>query len=153
MSVIWLPSASHWVKPKADTTDLPLVKLVPEQIWCLLQICFKSFTLPVLCNLVNGIKSIYIVTPFSDSCTHLYAEFLPHMASASSVEATEQSGCLTEMIWLKRRYENCKNCSQLTDYRVRGNEEHLITRAFSVWKWKHQLSFLRKKGEDISQIM
>ena len=138
MSVIWLPSASHWVK------------LIPDQIWCLLQICFKSFTLPVLCNLVYGIKSIYIVSPFLDSCTPLYAEFLSHMASVSSVEATEQSGYHTEMIWMIRRYKNWKNvnCSQLfIDYRVSGNEEHLIARALSVWKWKHQLSFLRKKGK------
>ena len=47
---------------------------------------FKSFILPVLCNLVNEIKSIYILPPFSDSCTPLYTTFLPHMASASSVE-------------------------------------------------------------------
>ena len=59
------------------------------------------------------------------------------MASASSVEATEQSGYLTEMILLIRRYKNWKtvNCSQpYIDYRVSGNEEHLISRAFSVQK-------------------
>ena len=75
-----------------------LNKIVCTPLCWLVVVACNAFTLPVLCNLVNGIKSIYIVSPFSDSCTPLYAEFLPHKTSAGSVEATEQSGCLTEMI-------------------------------------------------------
>ena len=37
-------------------------------------------------NVFNGIKSIHIVPRFADSCTPLYAEFLPHVASDSFVE-------------------------------------------------------------------